>query len=304
MAAIVAARLPGGLVVAAAFLLGLLGNLRGPRRFADHLNERQWSLVGIGVASLFAIGGYVWVGAFSSMQASDFGVYYRCGLSRFEGIGHQIDSCQSAYMKPNLIFWERSLLYTTPVGLLLGSRPQAVELLNASLHAVTLFVLLFVTTRALSARSGTVAVALWGVFPERIYSLTLATPDNMAGALIPAAFGLLASRCQSLFSSGLALGTLIVAAGLLRSVGLFVWVAVLVGALGSHPEGRRWRVTMVLVAGLLALGTQSVLYRTLPRSLGSVSPLKMISALDLTTTQNWGVTLRWIDHIWPAIPGG
>jgi hypothetical protein len=279
--------------------LGLAAAVLGPR-VARRVSEPTWHRAGTFAAVGFSLAGVAWALATDSMQPSDFGVYWRCGTTPTSSLSAQLDLCQSHYLAATPLYWLRSLLYTTPFGALVGPRPQALDLFNALLHAAALGLLLVLARRALGPAAATVAVVAWGLFPERLFAITLATPDNLAALAVLAVLAFASSEGRAaprLLLLGLALAAL----ELLRNAGPIYAAAVLLAALASAP-GQARRLAGAVASVALGLLLVRGLVAALPGTWESVGVLRALSAVDLSSRQTFDVALRWFDHVLPAVP--
>ncbi|MFT3711672.1 MAG: hypothetical protein QM817_28885 [Archangium sp.] len=296
-------------------------------RLVGRLPAQTWNRVGLACLLVFASAGLVWALAFSSMQGSDFGVYYRCGMAEHASLRAQLELCQSKYLLPTALFWTRSILYTVPFGALVGDHPEAFDVYNALLNAASLASLFFFTRKVAGPAAATIATLALGVFPERIFGITLATSDNLAVLLCVALLALLggeglARRSVALMPRRLdrpggsasasgrvefaplrvaALAALLFGLDLLRGAGQLFAVASLAAAL-MHPTRRGQRLIEALAAVVLSVVAKTVLLRSLPLQFDDGGALRLISGLDLGSLQDFGVGHRWGMHVWPAIP--
>lgn len=281
--------------------LGLGVALAGPRA-AARLTDDTWGRAGAVAVGALGLFGLAWALAFDSMQTSDFGVYWRCGTGSAPSLAAWLEACQSKYMAPTPLFWLRSLLYTTPFGAVAGASPRALDAYNALLHAASLALLFAVARRPLGAPAATVAVVAWGVFPERLFAITLATSDNLAALLVVVVLALAARDEGHPGLRALALGLSLAALEVLRNTGLLFSAGVVLAALASPAQGRARRAGVAVGAAALGLLLTKGLVFALPGSWHSVGAVRAFSALDLTSLQTFDVALRWYDHVLPAVP--
>ncbi len=287
--------------------LGIGVGLAGPR-LARRFGERTWNRIGLGVLAMLALFGLVWVTLFSSMQGSDFGVYYRCGATAAASWAQRIDTCQSVYLEPSLVFWARSLFYTVPWGFFPGASVKGLTVINALLQAVTLGMLFLLVRQQLGSPAAVFALCLMGIFPERIWSLTLITPDHVTSLLLVTLLYLFARVEEPLEPGrrvlGLAmLGAVLFAIDMTRNVGVLLLVAmVLCFLLAPRSQDRRRAVaqTVLVVAVFVVAG--AVLQALLPVPLKNLSFLRLASSLNLLASQSYGDMYRWGQYLWPAMP--
>ncbi|MEO7465169.1 MAG: hypothetical protein ABIV42_06825, partial [Nitrosospira sp.] len=249
---------------------------------------------------------FLWAWKFDSVQISDFGVYFRCGAEISQDIEKWVDDCQSNYLHKNLIYWGRSLLYTTPLASLTGADYPALKLYNATLHTVTMFVWFFGLRQYYGPRIALASTLLLLLYPEWWFTITLATTDN-AALLCVVAFILLLPKLNRCARGGLiiiGLSLILFAANLLRAVGPILMLAILFWALFKQCTRRE---PYLIVHILYVL----VLYAFLNWLLGRVTPstasdplqfLKVFSLIDFGSTQDFGSNYVWGEHFWFSIP--
>ncbi|MBX7117300.1 MAG: glycosyltransferase family 39 protein, partial [Myxococcaceae bacterium] len=288
--------------------LGIGLGLTGPR-LARHFGERRWNRIGLGMLGVFALLGLAWVTLFSSMQGSDFGVYYRCGAADAASWADRINACQSIYLEPSLVFWARSLLYTVPWGFWPGASVKGLTVVNALLQAATLGVLFLLVRRQLGAAAAVVALCLYGVFPERVWSLTVITPDHVTSLLLLTLLYLFVRVEEPLepgrrvLGLGL-LGAVLFAIDLTRNVGVLLLAAVvLCFLLAPRSQDRRRAMAQTGVVMAVFFGLGAVLQALVPVSLQNLQLLRLASSLNLLASQRWGDMYVWNQYLWPAIPG-
>ncbi|MDP3498995.1 MAG: hypothetical protein Q8S33_01630 [Myxococcales bacterium] len=279
--------------------LGLIIATQGPRR-AVGIDEKTWHRVGLIALAVFSLTSVAWALAFDSQQGSDFGVYWRCGIAADE---HRASACQSAYVAPTSLYWARALLTSRVWGVMFGDAPRGFDAFNAALHVLSLSLLYVTVRRRWSAAAGTVAVVVWGLFPERVFSLTLATPDHIASVLTVV---LLAvdqhaeeASAPHRWLSPLVTGTLLAGLELARNTGLMFGAALVLVAVASwSPRRVGQAVLAVILCSLLVRATLSAWPITDDASYG----LAKAAAVDLTSEQGFAPTLRWANHLLPATP--
>jgi len=273
----------------------------GPR-LAARLDDAAWRRLGLGAVIAFSAAGLAWALAVDSMQPSDFGVYWRCGTTPVASVSEQLALCQSRYMAPTPLYWLRSLLSTAPFGALAGARPRLFDVYNALLHAASLALLWVMARRALGAAAAFVAVLAWGLFPERVFAITLATPDNVAALFVLAALWLASDDEGRVTPRLVLLGVALAAVELCRSAGPIFSLAVLAAAVAGPAAHRRSRLFVALGGAALGATLTRALVALLPGEWSQRGVVETLAALDLTSLQTFDVALRWYDHVLPAVP--
>lgn len=284
-----------------------LAVLFGVRRWCARSagNGIEWDRVGIVFIIATVAATFWWAWHFDTVQNSDFGIYFRCGRHVGSDIGQWIDACQSAYLHKNLVYWGRSLLYTAPLNAISDGSYPALKLFNAALHAATTVLWFLGLRHYYGARTATVASVLLALYPEWWFTTTLATTDN-AAVLCIVAFVLLlpklnASTHPVLVVVGLAAS--VFAANLLRNVGpllvagLLLWLVV--GRCNRYAIGRA-----VAVVALYSLANRVVGGMLPPLVAEPLPTLKMMSAIDFNSMQDFASNYPWGEHFWFAIEDG
>lgn len=290
------------LFLAAALLLGA----RLLRTSSSPQTAQRWHRAGLTVVILATLVSLCWAWRFDSVQASDFGVYFRCGSAPRGNLSQWIHACQSDYLQPNLIYWTRSLLYSVPFGIVAGANYPAFKLYNALLHGATLLVWYFGLRHYGGPRAATVATVLLVLYPEWWFTLTLATTDNMALFCVAIFLTCLPHLLRS--SGGMlvipSLAVTLFALQQLRTIGVILALALI--AWMSWWQWQRWSPWLlgriVAVLALYTLGN-TLFDRLLPAALADpLELLKVFSALDLGSDQSFMINYTWFEHFWPAIP--
>lgn len=278
--------------------LGIVVATQGPRR-AMGIDEKTWHRVGLIALAVFSLTSVAWAVAFDSQQGSDFGVYWRCGIAADE---HRASACQSAYVAPTSLYWARALLTSRVWGVMFGDAPRGFDAFNAALHVLSLSLLYVTVRRRWSAAAGTVAVVVWGLFPERVFSLTLATPDHIASVLTVVLLAVdqhAEASAPHRWLSALVIGTLLAGLELARNTGLMFGAALMLVAVASRSPRRVGQAALaVVLCSLLVRATLSAWPITDDASYG----LAKAAAVDLTSDQGFAPTLRWANHLLPATP--
>lgn len=284
------------LVAAAIHVLAWIS--RKPSEVADRL-----TILAVAVGTIAAI---AWSLAFDSQQGSDFGVYLRCGAQIKATLVQNLEYCQSKYIDLGDLYWRRSLFYTVTIGYFVGSGYSYIEFLNVALHVSAIALAAWVVRQRSGSAAALVTVLLMTFFHERIYMLTLATPDNLAmlaTVLAILAIALTQEGRVSFWVAGL-LGLCIVVLDYSRSTGLFVTIAAVLATLVLARCGRRSLSNVVNVVAGIAVAV--LLASTLERLVASPGKggglLMALSALNLASLQDFTVNFPWFAYFWPAIP--
>jgi hypothetical protein len=255
-------------------------------------NQLLWNRVGICFLGISIFITFLWAWKFDSVQISDFGVYFRCGAEISQDIEKWVDDCQSNYLHKNLIYWGRSLLYTTPLASFTGADYPALKLYNATLHTVTMFLWFFGLRQYYGPRIALASTLLLLLYPEWWFTITLATTDN-AALLCVVAFILLLPKLNRCGRGGLiilGLSLILFAANLLRAIGPILMLAILFWAIFKQSTKREPHLIVYVFCIL-------VLYAFLNWLLGRATPstasdplqfLKVFSLIDFGSTQDFG----------------
>lgn len=286
------------LVAAAVHVLAWISRM--PPKVADSA-----TILIVAAGSVAAI---AWSLAFDSQQGSDFGVYFRCGAELKSTVTQNIEQCQSKYIDLGDLYWRRALFYTVPFGRLISSDYTYLELLNAVLHGSAIALAAWVVRQRAGAAAALVVALLMTFFHERIYMLTLATPDNLAmlGTVVALiAIALAQEGRVSFWAAGL-LGLCIVVLEYSRSTGLFVTIAAVLAVLVLAGSARRPLSNVVnVVAGIaVAVLLASALERLVASPAKGGGLLMALSALNLASLQDFTVNFPWFAYFWPEIPPG
>lgn len=113
-----------------------------------------------------------WVAVFDSYQISDFGIYYRCAV---EILGGTIERCTDP------TYWTRGLFVAAPSLFLFGPGLHAIEIGNVIVSTITAFLVYRLAagpgTDNGSIVAGVVAVAVFAIYPDSLYTMTLTSHD-------------------------------------------------------------------------------------------------------------------------------
>jgi hypothetical protein len=267
------------------------------------LDEQAWRRLGVATLLVFIATSFAWAIAFDSMQGSDFGVYYRCGIEKHASLEARLASCQSKFLLPSTIYWRRSLFYTIPFGALFGDNYFALKLYNAGLHAIALAGMLYGMRRWAHPAIAFAALVLFAIHPENWYALTLAAPDHVA-VLVVMAFLLVLPKLDSTrwLLSAIVLAGLMFVAEQVRTIGLLLSTSVVIFALTA--EAGLWtRLRRAALVVMIYIVCSTMLREFLPRYPDlTVSPLQILSTLDFSGTQSWASSYLWGQLVWPTIP--
>jgi hypothetical protein len=290
---------------------GALGLIAGGMWLGGVMHSKQhdqaaaltcWVLTAAAVATL------AWAAAFSSQQGSDFGVYFRCGLDAKSALVVRIERCSSQYITYGDIYWHRSLLYTVPIAWLSNGSYSALKFANATFQILGILVVVFAVKKRIGAPAALVAAAAFAIMHERYFMLTLATTDNLAflasGVGVLAMAALWTEKRPRLWAC--LLGFCIIVLQFSRSTGILVGLSVLllyIAVIRERAEMRAAGITaLALFATVLAIGAALAPWQGARGLDGDF--LKRLSALDLTTTQNFTANFAWFSHFWPSMPEG
>jgi hypothetical protein len=245
-----------------------------------------------------------WSVAFDSQQGSDFGVYFRCGIYLQETLAENLKNCQSQYISIGDLYWRRSLFYTVPFGLIFQENYSLFKIYNVLLNTTAIAVVAWAVRKWAGPAAALVAVVLITLMHERVYMLTVATPDNLAILVTALALTALAFTQQSRISllAACSLGISIVLLDYSRTTGLFVSLTAVLTSLALYAKGRSIAVVNVVVA-LAAANLIGILIT--PVIAGRAADggfLMALSALNLASTQDFHTNFPWFEYFWPAIP--
>jgi hypothetical protein len=263
-------------------------------------------LLVVGAIASATIVTVAWALQFDSVQISDFGVYLRCGTEVDKTIVHWVDSCQSEYLHKNLIYWSRSLLYSTPLGFIVGANYTIFKLYNALLHAGTITLWFLGLRHYYGTRIALIAALILFLYPEWWFTVTLVTGDNLA-VLCIISFILVLPKLHEDANAFWIIGCLTIvlfAANLLRSIGVIL-VFAMVGWV-CHQQCEKWKpilivraLGIILIYGVLNC---AVGYFTKDAVVDPSSLLKALSSIDFFTKQDFGSSYLWGQHYWFSIP--
>lgn len=245
----------------------------------------------------------VWVTLWSTPQIGDFGVYWRCGTMVPWSPGHWMQTCKTAYLDAVGVYGKRSFVYTLPIGLIFGPEPLALKAVNAALHISAACLVYLFLIRKLGAKAACLGLLVLSLQPEWWYTLTVATPDNLAVPLILLSFILISGLMQSpSVLAAIALGAVIVLLEWSRSIGPFVLIAFAI-TITLQRERRLHHVGQLLIV-LGAVYGINWSFGALNQFVAVVDdPLKWMWAFDVSIRppQNFQTWFDWSDHLWPVI---
>ncbi len=259
---------------------------------------------GVAVLLLFACHSFLWVASFSSQQGSDFGVYYKCGIDLQERLAENIEACQSHYISYGDLYWRRSLLYTVPIGWFGGSYFE-LKMFNAFLQTASATVLWFAVRARVGSGAALIVLLIFLAMPERIYALSLATPDNIAVLLIVIGLAVVEWMERTVLSAtiaGLIVGMAAVGLDFSRSVGVFLLVAALVSALLQSARSRSIAKSGAFLGAVVVsyLSSRGMLSALAGEGAGD-GFLRLASSLVIES-DDVRTSFNWIHYFWPAIP--
>ncbi|MBB5193687.1 hypothetical protein HNQ50_004447 [Silvimonas terrae] len=274
----------------------------------NHAGQQAWWRTGSVLLIALVLVTYAWAGAFDSSQASDFGIYYRCGTHLDNHLAAWMSSCRSHYFyQPDNTYWARALAYSAPFGVIAGDNYPLFKLYNASLHALTMALLFFGLGRQKGPRVATLALLLFGLYPEWFYSVTLATPDNLALLLVVSFLlclpGLERERQGAI--RVVALAAIAFLANLARTIGPIMLITIALWAL-AFAERTTWKRVLSRFVGIAALywlaNTLFVWLIHAPAQ-GQFDLLTRISTVDLRQpNQDFRLVFAWLDQFLPDLP--
>jgi hypothetical protein len=249
----------------------------------------------------------LWGMTYNSGQVSDFGVYYRCGVATNHNMDEWLTKCQSAYLSENSTYWLRSYFYSSAIGRLFGDSYLTFKLSNITLHCATLITWYFGIKKYYGHGAAAVATLLLSIFPEYWFSTTLVTTDN-AAVLAAVLFLLLLPKLQghTIISvlAAIAVGLVAFFGNQLRSIGAIFVLALFFWAICAGIERRQWSIILLSAVSVVSYciftyGFNLANPVTLP---DLFSPIKMLSAIDFHTSQDFSVNYYWAEHFWLATP--
>lgn len=281
------------------------------RRYGGKKNPfdaRTWTRAGWFLLAFFSVFTFVWAYSYDSIQNSDFGLYYRCGVSLRDALPKWISNCQSNYFYiPDKVYWTRSLIYSAPFGALFGDNYSLFKLYNAGLHVLTMALLFFGLKAYRGPRVATIALLLFGLYPEWLYSVTVATPDNLALFFVIAFLLLL----PKLSASRLAIIPIVLiaitmfAANLSRTIGPFLVLTLVLWMLATIRR-EHWKRPLCSVVAVIGLyGLENSLFSHLIHSSArdQFELLSRVSTVDLNEPlQSIRFVFGWIDQFLPTVP--
>ncbi|VWC05505.1 hypothetical protein BLA14095_04974 [Burkholderia lata] len=273
-------------------------------------NERMWQRAGVVALVALVVATYVWALIYDSNQSSDFGLYYRCGVRVPDSLTVWIADCRSHFFyHADNTYWVRALVYSAPFGAIFGENYPAFKLYNATLHAATMAVLFFGLQALKGPRAATVALLLLGTYPEWLYSVTVATPDNLAILLVVSFLLLLPvlSRTRHGFIPVTCIAAIAVVANLARTVGPFLIITLCLWTLITMNR-TQWKSALYRLVAIVALynfGNWIFVQVIHGPANGQFNFLQRISTIDLSQPyQNYRLVFAWLDQFLPAVSPG
>lgn len=271
---------------------------------SERLHTQQvWTRMALGLLVAHCVATIVWVVLWATPQIGDFGVYWRCGTMMPWSPSDWMQACKTTYLDAVGIYGKRSFVYTLPIGVLFGSNPVALEVLNAFLHILTAVMVYQVLCSRLGVKPAFLGLLILSLQPEWWYTLTIATPDNLAVPLVFICLILIERLVRSF--SGLSVAGLSICIVMLewsRSLAPFMLIAFFMTCI-IYPDYRLRNVGqfILVVVAVFALNRGLELINAFTPAFSD--PLKAFWALDLTIrpAQNFQTWFDWSDHLWPAI---
>jgi hypothetical protein len=265
----------------------------------------SWTTAGIALLGIVAVLTYAWALRWSSIQGSDFGVYWRCGVDPQLSWSRLMGACRSRYISLERLYAQRSFFYTLPFGALLGADYRCFKLYNATLHVLTATTLWIAAKRLAGPRAALIALAVLAVHPDWWFCLTLAAPDNLALLAVVAviwAVAELGTTSRPILWTCV-LGVALLVAHWSRSLGA-LGVAFALVACALAPPGRDRRRQCVATVGAVVLFflSSSALDALLGGPVSQHTLLASAASLDLRSEQDFTTGFQWQEHMWRAIP--
>lgn len=263
----------------------------------------DWKKVSVLFIAFIVASKLLWVLFFDSAQISDFGVYFRCGISQVKSLKLAVNECQSSFLEPNSTYWLRSFFYSFPIGSIFNENYAGFKLSNAFLHIITVGIWYFGVHRSYGPRVALASSALFVLYPEYWFTATLVSTDN-AALLFIVLFILALPRIGQSGKIGVvtavALGMVIFFAQQLRSIGLILLISTLAWILLNRSKCNIYKLFIVFASYYIFQNTFSLFFSAgLP---DLFNPLKILSAIDFHSTQDFSVNYLWAEHYWPALP--
>lgn len=126
----------------------------------------------LGILLVATLARLVWVQHFDSMQVSDFGTYYACGLKMaWPNLALPDLDCGRIYQI-------RAFFYSFPIFRVFGDSLKAIELSNIFLFLISSLTYLFLAIRLIGTNAAVLGLPVFCFFPDLFYSVTLTSHDN------------------------------------------------------------------------------------------------------------------------------
>lgn len=235
-------------------------------------------------------------------QISDFGVYFRCGLSTTLSIEEQQKSCASAYL-PGLTetFYQRSLLYTRILGSLDILSLNYLKVFNLALTLASFLVLLF----TFSKKSFFVLAILF-FSPEVLLSLALASHDLPGLFIYASALSLLklsfqTSSLHKWIAISVLCGLILFQLEFSRSLGLFCIGALILFSI-SHYRTPEIRKNLIVILIGFFIGSLTIGKLALTPNSNRQDPLALLARLNILDYGNFSIEPTWLKEIYPILP--
>lgn len=246
---------------------------------------------------------------FESVQQSDFGIYLRCGMHLGDfGLENAFQECQSAYMKTNNIFIQRSVATSWHIGLLKLSY-LGIKLFNFVLSILCWLILIYFFPKNFKKTALGLTAIVYFLYPERLFSLLIVSPDHVALILLTLWLGLVPlcfPKKRHITYSVATIALLVVllhATDMSRHIGILLTLTIGFLFIVDLLK-RRWRFC-ILHASLLLFSIFNPFKLIIPSIYNSQYDIpieKALAAIDFSTLQDSTAAYRWNQHEWYAIP--
>jgi hypothetical protein len=273
------------------------------------LSERHWEIIAYLVLTTSILVNFFISIRFDSILSSDFGVYFNCGIASNQGMENWIRGCQSHYLHQNLIYWDRSLFYTTLFNYIFGLNYQGLKLYNAAWQSLSLIIWYLLLRRFYSSRVATIATLLFSLYPERLFAVTLSTTDNIIFPFFfVTIFSLPALSFKKLdfrFIAKLAIFSLsIFICSKLRTIGpLLILTTIFWYLIATTRKFIKYDIAILLTLLFINMGLGLAISSFLPQNISDpLQLLKALSSIDFSSTQDFGSNYSWMEYFWFSIP--
>ena len=292
-----------------ALFIGLLAIfiVRTHHETITSMKYRRWDIASIVALTTLALATIAWTLLLSSAQVSDFGIYFRCGMIPHATLSEWTNNCQSTFLSHNDVYWKRSFFYTHLIGLIFGQSYVAMKVSNVFLHCAAAIIWFIGIRRLYGPRIALLSTILLSAYPEYWFTLTLATTDNAVMVCVVTFLVCLPYLNKpSKFSIPVAifLGSIIFLVQQLRSAGIICVVTLIAWTLFASGSKMTRRNILLAIISIAVYALLNKLFSEIyPTGLPDIfQPLKLLSAVDFNTTQDFSINYNWAEHFWPAIP--